>query len=63
MIETLTSEGRAILETVLAKSRAKEAAKKEFWDEYHDQLAKGNSNIGSGARHTARRRIMAHKVC
>lgn len=63
MIETLTSEGRAILETVIARQRAKEAAKKAFWEHYHKQLAMGNSNIGSGARHGAHRRIMAHKVC
>jgi hypothetical protein len=39
-----------------ARKKAKKDAEKARWDFYNDQLSKGNSNIGRGAKKATRRR-------
>lgn len=57
------AEARIAVAKMYRARRNKQADREAFWKNYNEQLAKGNSNIGNGARHGAHRRIQAHKVC
>jgi hypothetical protein len=62
--EQMTIEqAQALVLEKMRQRRAREEARKAWWKNYHEQLAKGNSNIGSGARHSKNRRVQAQKIC
>lgn len=58
--EGINEERIALAQKLLDEMRAKKAAKQKVqkarWDFYKDQLSKGNSNIGTGAKKATRRR-------
>lgn len=62
-LEMTIEQAQALVVEKMRARREKEEARKAWWKNYHEQLAKGNSNIGNGARHAKNRRTQAHKVC
>lgn len=57
------ADARIAVAKMYRERQGKKEKNEAFWKNYRDQLEKGNSNIGNGARHSAHRRIQAHKVC
>lgn len=55
------AEARKIVAKMYAERKGKIQDRKAFWEEYYDQLKKGNSNMNKGAK-KARGRGRAHAI-